>query len=110
MFEKSDGPKWPNRLIALFTIVVGVTTFALGQTNADDDITGTVSKAEPLNKQDGTPAHPYSDASHCPATTDIIIWPKTDHPIPSIPPGISVCFVGDESFNSSGPEQVKIRD
>ena len=35
----------------------------LGVSVRADDITGTVSKAEPPTKQDGTPAHPYADAS-----------------------------------------------
>ena len=111
MFEKSCGPKWTHQgRMAFFTIVViGVASFALAQTNADDT-SGTVSKAEPPTKQDGTPAHPYADANDCPAATDLIIWPKADHPVPSIPPQISVCFVGNQSFNSSGPEQIKIRD
>ncbi|MGB6286579.1 MAG: hypothetical protein WBG18_19535, partial [Xanthobacteraceae bacterium] len=51
-----------------------------------EDITGAVSKVEPPVKQDGTPAHPYVDDSQCPPTTDLVIWPKDNHPIPSIPP------------------------
>jgi hypothetical protein len=110
MFEKSYRLKWILQgSMAFFTIGISLATFALRQTSADD-ITGTVSKAEPPNKQDGTPAHPYAVASQCPATTDIVIWPKNDSPVPSVPPGISVCFVGNQSFNSSGPEQIKIRD
>jgi uncharacterized Zn-binding protein involved in type VI secretion len=66
-----------------------------------DDMTGTVSKAEPPVKQDGTPAHPYGDASQCPSSTDVIIWPS-GHSVPSVPPGISVCFVGGQSFNDTG--------
>ncbi len=35
-----------------------------GQTSGPkDDITGTVSKAEPPTTQDGTPTHPYADAN-----------------------------------------------
>src|SRR6516225_2321902 len=62
-----------------------------------DDTTGTVSKTEPAVTQDGTPAHPYADASQCPSNTDLIIWPS-GRSVPSLPPGISVCFVGDQSF------------
>jgi hypothetical protein len=60
------------------------------------------SKAEPPIKQDGTPAHPFADASQCPSSTDLIIWPR-DRATPSVPPGISVCFVGSQSFNDNGP-------
>jgi hypothetical protein len=115
MSEKCCLPKSARQgRIALLTIVViGLTTFALPQIKADniaDEITGTVSKAEPPNKQDGSPAHPYADASQCPPTADFIFWPKTERVIPSIPPGISVCFVGNQPFNSSGPAQIRIRD
>jgi hypothetical protein len=67
-----------------------------------DETTGTVSKAEPTIKQDGTAAHPYADASQCPSGTDLVIWPN-GRAIPRLPPGISVCFVGEQSFNTSGP-------
>jgi hypothetical protein len=66
------------------------------------DITGTVSKAEPPSKQDGTPAHPFADASQCPSSTDLIIWPS-GRSIPRIPPSIAVCFVGSQSFNDGRP-------
>jgi hypothetical protein len=72
-----------------------------------DDTTGTVSKAEPAIKQDGTPAHPYTDASQCPSSTDLIIWPN-GRSVPSLPPGISVCFVGSQSFNDSASD-VRVR-
>jgi hypothetical protein len=72
-----------------------------------DDTTGTVSKAEPPIKQDGSPAHPYADASQCPSNTDLIIWPS-GRSVPSLPPGISVCFVGGQSFNDSGSD-VQVR-
>jgi hypothetical protein len=44
---------------------------------------------------------PYADASQCPSNTDLIIWPS-GRSVPSLPPGISVCFVG-QPFNDSGP-------
>lgn len=75
-----------------------------------EDITGAVSKVEPPVKQDGTPAHPYVDDSQCPPTTDLVIWPKDNHPIPSIPPGISVCFIGDHAFGDNGPVQLEVHD
>jgi uncharacterized Zn-binding protein involved in type VI secretion len=73
-----------------------------GRAGPKDDMTGTVSKAEPPIKQDGTPAHPFADASQCPSSTDLIIWPR-DRAIPRVPPGIAVCFVGTQSFKNNGP-------
>lgn len=66
------------------------------------DTTGTISKAEPTIKQNGTAAHPYTDASQCPSSTDVVIWPN-GRAIPRLPRGIAVCFVGEQSFNTSGP-------
>ena len=57
--------------------------------------------------QDGTPAHPYADASQCPSNTDLIIWPS-GRAVPSLPPGIAVCFVGDQSFKN-GDSGVQVR-
>jgi hypothetical protein len=74
-----------------------------------DEITGTISQTEPPIQQDGTPAHPYSDASQCPARTDLVFWPS-GRSVPSIPPSISVCFVGNQPFESSGPVRVEMRD
>jgi uncharacterized Zn-binding protein involved in type VI secretion len=67
-----------------------------------DDTTGTISKAEPTIKQNGTAAHPYTDASQCPSSTDVVIWPN-GRAIPRLPRGIAVCFVGEQSFNTGGP-------
>jgi hypothetical protein len=107
MFARTNGPKWryPG-WVALGTIVViGIVAIAVRQLDGPkDDITGTVSKAEPPAKQDGTPTRPYADASQCPPSTDLVFWPRNERPIPSIPPGISVCFVGDKSPNDSGPD------
>ena len=84
--------------------VIGIAGVAVRQTNGPkDDITGTFSQAEPSNKQDGSPAHPYADANQCPPRTDLVFWPS-GRSVPSIPPGISVCFVGDQSFENSGPD------
>jgi hypothetical protein len=33
------------------------------------------------------------DASQCPLSTDLVFWPNS-RSIPSMPPRISVCFVG----------------
>jgi hypothetical protein len=107
MFARTNGPKWRRPgWVALCTIVViGIVAIAVAAARwPKDDITGTVSKAEPPAKQDGTPTRPYADASQCPPSTDLVFWPRNERPIPSIPPSISVCFVGDKSFNDSGPD------
>ena len=90
--------------------VVAVAVIAVPQTSsANDEITGTVSQTEPTINEDGTPAHPYADASGCPAKTDIIIWPS-GRSVPSIPPSISVCFVGNQPVEISGATPVQMRD
>src|SRR5690349_9659646 len=82
-----------GRRLAFFSIVIGVVTIASWHINAsENDITGAISRAEPTVEQDGSLAHPYADDSQCPPTTDVVIWPKNDRPIPRMPPGISVCF------------------
>jgi hypothetical protein len=93
-----------KRWLACFTVIaIGIAGVAPGQTNGlKDDITGTVSRAEPPTTQDGTPAHPYADANQCPAPTDLVFWPS-GRSVPRIPPGLSVCFVGNQPFEASGP-------
>ena len=91
-------------------IFIGITAVAIRQmSGGNDDITGTIAKAEPSTKQDGTPTHPYADAGQCPPSTDVIVWPKEGRSIPSIPPSISVCFVGDRS-SANGGSDVEVRD
>ena len=111
MLEKSHGPKRARRgwvaLVTLFGIGLGVVYPQPASSGSKDDTTGTVSKAEPPIKQDGSPAHPYADASQCPSNTDLIIWPS-GRSVPSLPPGISVCFVGDQSFKD-GSSGVRVR-
>lgn len=111
MSEKSHGPKQARRrwvaLVALFGIGLGAVYPQPASSGSKDDATGTVSKAEPPIKQDGSPAHPYADASQCPSNTDLIIWPS-GRSVPTLPPGISVCFVGGQSFNDSGSD-VQVR-
>jgi len=101
MPEKSYSPKRPRRgwVAALTIVVIGLAASPPHPANSGSksDTTGTVSKAEPAVTQDGTPAHPYADAGQCPSNTDLIIWPS-GRSVPSLPPGISVCFVGDQSF------------
>jgi hypothetical protein len=53
--------------------------------------TGTAAIIERI-KEDGTLAHPFADASQCPLNTDLVFWPNS-RSIPSMPSGISVCFV-----------------
>lgn len=89
-------------------VVIAIAATAVEQ-NDGADITGTISKAEPASKEDGTLAYPYADASRCPSSTDVIIWPKDGRPVPSLPSGLSVCFVGTQSFNNSGGADLKKR-
>ncbi len=111
MSEKSHGPKRARRrwvaLVTLFGIGLGAVYPQPASSGSKDDTTGTLSKAEPPIKQDGSPAHPYADASQCPSNTDLIIWPS-GRSVPSLPPSISVCFVGGQSFNDSGSD-VQVR-
>ena len=95
MFEKIYVRKWTRRdwvLLSIFA-VIALAGIVVGHLN--DPTSGTVgtgSIAE-LIKQDGTPARPYADASQCPLSTDLVFWPSS-RSIPSVPPSISVCFVG----------------
>jgi uncharacterized Zn-binding protein involved in type VI secretion len=107
MIVKGYGWNWGRGEWAVFfaIIVLGIVGIAVAEMSGPTtDITGTVSKAEPPVQQDGTAAHPYADENHCPAKVDIIFWSREDRPIPTIPPGISVCFVGDRSANTGGPQ------
>jgi len=70
-------------------IIIGLAALTGPSGAGPKDVTGTVSKAEPPVKQDGTPTHPFADANQCPSSTDLLIWPN-GRSIPSIPPGISV--------------------
>ena len=97
-----------DRLMLLAIIFVGIVAVAVRQIGPKGDITGTVSQAKPPLKQDGTPAHPYADASQCPPKTDLVFWPS-GRSVPSFPPGLSVCFVGSQSFENSGPDGLEVR-
>ena len=102
-----DRERAPRDWLVLLTVVAVI---AIPQTStANDHITGTDSQTEPAIGQDGTPAHPYADASQCPANTDIIIWPS-GRSVPSVPPTISVCFVGNQPVEISGATPVQMRD
>jgi hypothetical protein len=113
MSENSYGMKRMRRQWILSLAIVGLGVAAMvprpASSGSKDETTGTVSKTEPTLKQDGTPAHPFADANQCPSSTDLIIWPS-GRSVPSLPPGISVCFVGGQSLNESDPDvQVKQR-
>lgn len=105
--EKSYSAKWGlGRWVALFAGVVAIATIATWHITApNDEITSTVSKPRPSIERDGTSARPYADASQCPPSTDVVIWPNDDRPIPSIPPDISVCVVATQSLNDAGPDR-----
>ena len=104
IYERKRAPRdW----LVLLTVVAVI---AIPQTStAGDDITGTVSQTEPTIGQDGTPAHPYANASQCLANTDIIIW-ASGRSVPSMPPSISVCFVGNQPVEISGTAPAQMRD
>ena len=111
MIEKNCRAQWGfRRWLASLTIIVGASTIALRHINAsENNITDTISKAEPPVVQYGTAMHPYADASQCPASTDVVFWPTNDRPVPNIPSEISVCFVGTGSLTNAGPDQ-RVRD
>jgi hypothetical protein len=113
MFEKIYGRNWGRGdWVVLFTtiLLVGIGGTGMRQiARATDDITGTVSRAVPPITQNGTPTHPFADARQCPPETDLIFWPS-GRAVPSIPPSISVCVVGNEPFEASGPDRMKVRD
>jgi hypothetical protein len=95
MFEKIYVRKWTRRdwvPLSIFA-VIALAGVAVGRLN--DPTSGTAGRGSiaELIKQDGTPAHPYADASLCPLSTDLVFWPN-GRSIPSMPPRISVCFVG----------------
>jgi hypothetical protein len=97
-----------SKLITFVTTVVAVMAI-LQVSSGQAQITGTVSQSEPPGKQDGTPAHPFSNASQCPTRTDLVFWPS-GRSVPTIPPSISVCFVGNEPFENSGPDRIEVRE
>jgi hypothetical protein len=105
MSQNRYGPK-RSRLVLLVAIVVigAAALFARpASSESKDDTTGTVSKAEPALKQDGTPSRPFADASQCPSSTDLIIW-SNGRAIPSLPPEISACFVSNQLVNEGGSD------
>jgi hypothetical protein len=95
MFEKIYVRKWARRDWVLLSIFAAIAIAGIVVGHLNDPTSGTAgtdSIAE-LIKQDGTSAHPYADASQCPLSTDLVFWPNS-RSIPSMPPRISVCFVG----------------
>jgi hypothetical protein len=102
------GPK-RGRLSWVASLAIALIGVAVVAVRADD-ITGTIAKAKPPSKQDGTLAHPYADANQCPSSTDIVIWPEEWHPIPSIPREFSVCFVGGQSKNNNIGPDLEVHD
>src|SRR3974390_1390602 len=83
---------------ALAVILIGIAIVTVRA----DDVTAPVAKAEPPTKQDGTLAHPYADASQCPPSTDIVIWPEEWRSTPNFPRVVSVCFVGGQPKRNAG--------
>jgi hypothetical protein len=88
MFEKINVRKWTRRdwvLLSIFA-VIALAGIAVGHLN--DPTGGTAGTGSIAG-----PAYPYADASQCPLSTDLVFWPNS-RSIPSMPPSISVCFVG----------------
>jgi hypothetical protein len=102
MSQNRYGPKRSRLVLPVAIVVIGAAAlFALpASSESKDDTTGTVSKAEPAQKQDGTQSRPFADASQCPSSTDLIIWPNGR----AIPSEISACFVSNQSFNEGGSD------
>jgi hypothetical protein len=98
--------EWFLLLALAAAAVTVITIWRISGTQAE--ITGTISQTEPPVRPDGTAAHPYSDASQCPTHTDLVFWPS-GRLVPSFPASISVCFVGNESFENGGPDRVEVR-
>jgi hypothetical protein len=84
--------------------VAAITIWQINGTQAAE--TAAISQTEPPARPDGTAAHPYPDASQCPANSDLVFWPSGG-PAPSFPASISVCFVDSQN---SGPDRVEMRD
>jgi len=94
----------------LISATICVPAIAICQINrSQSEITATTSRTKPPFKQDGSAAHPYSDANQCPTRTDVVFWPN-GRSVPRVPPGISICFVGNQPFETSGLDPVELRD
>jgi len=94
MFAKTYARKLTRRdWVLLSVFVIALAGIVVGYINNTNDTAGTDSIVERI-KQDGTLAHPYAEASQCPSSTDIVIWPEEWHSTPNIPREFSVCFVG----------------
>jgi hypothetical protein len=99
--------EWFFLLVLAIAAMAVITIWRISGTQAE--ITGTISQTEPTLRPDGTAAHPYADASQCPARTDLVFWPS-GRSMPTFPASISVCFVGNQSFENGGPDRVEMRD
>jgi hypothetical protein len=101
------GIRAPFMLLTVAVALGVIAMWRIGATQAQ--ITGTISQTEPPVRPDGTAAHPYAEATECPAHTDLVFWPS-GRSVPSFPTSLSVCFVGNEPFENSGPDRVEVRD
>lgn len=81
----------PGWLLSLTVAVVAIAGIAFLQ-RTQAEMAGTVAQTAQVGP-DGTAAHPYADASQCPAHTDVVFWPSVLQ-IPDFPANLSVCFVG----------------
>jgi hypothetical protein len=97
----------PRDFVLLPLTVVAVVVMTIYRIGGSQAQISAISQTEPLVRQDGTAAHPYSDASQCPPSTDIIIWPEEWRSIPSIPREFSVCFVSGQPRNNNVDADLK---
>ncbi|MFZ0237600.1 MAG: hypothetical protein WAL37_09570 [Xanthobacteraceae bacterium] len=98
--------EWVFPLAWFILAVVTVAAITIWRINGTQAAETAISQTGPPASPDGSAAHPYPDASQCPANNDLVFWPSGGL-APSFPASISVCFV--ESQNS-GPDRVEVRD
>jgi hypothetical protein len=88
-------------MVALGAAVLGALhEYALTRDDDRSAITGTISDAKAVVKQDGTRQYPYAHESQCPRDTDVVFWSnnaRNTQSIAYLPPEISVCFVEIQS-------------
>jgi hypothetical protein len=112
VYLKSELDRLRQRAMKLFLTTAALivcTSLAASSAGVAQDITSSISKAEPVTKQDDTAAHPYAAASQCATSTDLIFWPNGQS-TPNFPPDISVCFVGDQLPSDSSSVRIEIHD
>lgn len=101
--QRSRTNRW-QWVIALTLAAVATAVITIWQ-RTQPAITATVSQ----QASDGTVTHPYSDASQCPAHTDLVFWTSSRQD-PNFPDNISVCFVGNNFSEKSESNPAALGD